>query len=342
MPLEYIYIHPNHLPTQLTNEEKLSLDSPLTKKELNDALSQLKNNKSPGSDGFSPEFFKKFWSDLGQHFFYCINECYLEGQLTDSQKIGIITCLPKSGKARNLLKYWRPISLLNTTYKMISLCITNRLRKILDRVISKEQKGFLKGRSISDCTRIMYDIIFECQSKDINGMILLVDFEKAFDSLSWDFIQSSLKKFNFGNNFIKWVNIFQKGSNSRIILNGHLSDAFALERGCRQGDPISPYLFILCLEFLTLAIKHDDHLRGITIKNNEHKCSQYADDTSIFLFASEENLRRCLKILHNFYILSGLKININKTKVIRIGPIRETDRRYCRENDLEWVSEFTA
>ena len=173
-------------------------------------------------------------------------------------------------------------------------------------------------------------------------MILLVDFEKAFDSLSWDFIQSSLKKFNFGNNFIKWVNIFQKGSNSRIILNGHLSDAFALERGCRQGDPISPYLFILCSEFLTLAIKHDDHLRGITIKNNEHKCSQYADDTSIFLFASEENLRRCLQILHNFYIMSGLKININKTKVIRIGPIRETDRRYCRENDLEWVSEFTA
>ena len=188
----------------------------------------------------------------------------------------------------------------------------------------------------------MYDIIFECEHKGVDGLILLVDFEKAFDSLLWRFIHQSLLKFNFGENFIKWISLFQHGSNSKIILNGHLSDSFTLHRGCRQGDPISPYLFILCSEFLTLAIKNNDNIEGIKVLNKTHKSSQYADDTSVYLKATERNLRNCLITLEWFYYVSGLKININKTKVIRIGPIRETDRRFCRENNLEWVSKYTA
>ena len=188
----------------------------------------------------------------------------------------------------------------------------------------------------------MYDIIFECENRGIDGLILLVDFEKAFDSLSWRFIHQVLKKYNFGNNFIKWINMFQQGSNSRIILNGNLSDAFNLYRGCRQGDPISPYLFILCSEFLTIAIKNNPEIEGIRIMTKEHKTSQYADDTSVYLKATERNLKKCLDTLEWFYHISGLKINIGKTKVIRIGPIRETDRRFCRENNLEWVSKYNA
>ena len=185
---------------------------------------------------------------------------------------------------------------------------------------------------------MMYDTIFECESKRINGQILLVDFEKAFDSLSWNYIHSALIKFNFGPNFIKWIKLFQTGSNSKIIVNGHLSDSFELQRGCSQGDPISPYLFILCSELLTLALKEDRTIKGIEMNNKERKCSQYADDTSVFLKATEENLKRCLSILNWFYQISGLKINIQKTKVIRIGPIRETDRGFCRKNNLEWGS----
>ena len=188
----------------------------------------------------------------------------------------------------------------------------------------------------------MYDTIFECESKNSSGLILLVDFEKAFDSLSWKFIHQALEKFNFGSNFRKWIHMFQKGSKSKVILIGHISDSFELQRGCRQGDPISPYLFILCSEYLTLALKNERNLEGIIINRKERKCSQYADDTSIFLKSTENNLKLCLSILNWFYLISGLKINIQKTKVIKLGPIRETDRRFCRENDLEWVSEFVA
>ena len=168
-------------------------------------------------------------------------------------------------------------------------------------------------------------------------MILLVDFQEAFDSLSWNFINETLKTLNFGDNFIKWISIFQKNSNSRVLLNGHLSKPFSLERGCRL-----PYLFILCSEFLTLAFKQSTTIEGITIRQKEHRLSQYADDTSPFLKASEQNLRNSLIILEWFYRKSGLKINIHKTKVIRIGPIRETDRLFCRENNLDWVTKFTA
>ena len=329
-------------PVTLTPEEKAQLELPISKVELDLALKSMKNNKSPGMDGYSPEFLKKIWDQLGWFFLESINESFTNGELTESQTQGMITCIPKSGKARNLLQNWRPISLLNTSYKLISLCITNRLRKVLNRIISPEQKGFLEGRTISDCTRVMYDIINACQTDDIDGLILLVDFQKAFDSLSWNFINETLNKLNFGAYFIKWINIFQKNSNSRVLLNGHLSEPFLLERGCRQGDPISPYLFILCSEFLTLAFKQSTNIEGITIRQREHRLSQYADDTSAFLKASEQNLRNCLEILEWFYRKSGLKINIHKTKVIRIGPICETDRRFCRENNLDWVTKFTA
>ena len=234
---------------------------------------------------------------------------------------GLITCLPKPGKARNLVKNWRPISLLNTTYKIISSVLTTRLRTVLNRIISPEQKGFLEGRSISDCTRLMYDIIFSCEQINIDGLILLIDFEKAFDSLSWELIGKTLEEFNFGENFRKWLNLFQSKSNSRVILNGHLSQPFLLHRGCHQGDPISPYLFILCSEYLTLAFKNTNTIEGIKIGDKEYRISQYADDTSNFLKATEENLKNSLKIMEWFYHKSGLKINYSKTKVIRIGPI---------------------
>ena len=121
--------------------------------------------------------------------------------------------------------------------------------------MSPEQNGFLEDRSINDCTRLMHDIINECNSKGVDGLILLVDFKKAFDSISWKFIAKSLKYLNFGRVFINWIRMFQEGATSIILLNGHQTEPFHIKRSCRQGDLICPYIFILCTEFLTQAFK---------------------------------------------------------------------------------------
>ena len=110
----------------LLTTKKIELDNPITKLELDEALTNMKNNKFPGLDGYSAEFFFKFWPQLGHFFLECIKECFENDCLIDSMSQGLITCLPKSGKARNLLKNWRPISLLNTTYKLISSVLTTR------------------------------------------------------------------------------------------------------------------------------------------------------------------------------------------------------------------------
>ena len=167
-----------------------------------------------------------------------------------TQKQGVITCLPKPNKSRHYLKNWRPISLLNVVYKLASSVISNRLKTILDKLINQDQKGFIAGRFIGENVRLIYDVLFETKHQDIPGMILSIDFEKAFDTVSWKFMKKVLEYFNFGPSVISWISIFQNGSESCIIQNGFMSEFFNLKRGCTLGDPISPYIFILCAEIL--------------------------------------------------------------------------------------------
>ena len=166
--------------------------------------------------------------------------------------------------------------------------------------------------------------------------------KKAFDSISWDFILKSLEKFNFGETTITWVRSLQIGSNSKILQNGYLSEEITLGRGCRQGDPISPYLFILAAEFLAKAIRSNTNIKGITIHNKEHKLSTYADDTTLFTKYNENSIRSCMKTLTEFELVSGLKVNKEKTKVILLGANRDNRMKLCTDLNLMWSHKFTA
>ena len=320
----------------LSQQEAEHLEGEIKIEELTKALKNMKNDKSPGLDGFTAEFYKFFWIDIGTFVLRSLNYAYRFGQLSVTQKQGVITCLPKPNKNRHFLKNWRPISLLNVVYKLASSVIANRIKTVLDSLILEDQKGFMSGRFIGENIKLIYDILFETKQQEIPGLILSIDFEKAFDTVSWKFIDKVLTYFNFGPSIKSWIHLFQNDSESCIIQNGFLSDFLKLKRGCRQGDPISPYIFILCAEILGKMIRKNEKLKGITINGKEFRLSQYADDTQIFLNGTEESLRETLSVLDMFYHMSGLKINMEKTRAIWIGAHSNSTAQICRNNRLDW------
>ena len=167
------------------------LEGELTESEILAVLKKMKNDKSPGSDGFTVEFFKFFYNDLKVFIRKSINEGYRDGKLSITQRQGIITCLPKGEKPKHSFKKWPPITLLNVIYKLASGSKAERIKQVLDKLISKEQTGFMSGRYIGENTRLIYDIL-HITKLDIPGLLLIIDFEKAFDSISWKFIEKVL------------------------------------------------------------------------------------------------------------------------------------------------------
>lgn len=320
----------------ITDEQANKLEGFLTLQEISDTLKNMKNGKSPGLSGFSAEFFKVFWKQLGAFILRSLNYGYKIGELSITQKQGIITCIPKDNKPKIFLKNWRPLTLLDTVYKLASGAIANRIKTVLDLIINKDQTGFIKGRSIVENIRVIYDLMKFTDEHHIPGLLLLIDFEKAFDSLSWNFLYKALEHLNFGESIRKWVKVFYKNISSAVILSGHLSSFFNIERGCRQGDPLSPYLFVICAEFLATKIRKNDNIKGISINNIEFKISQYADDTSAILDGSETSLNQTLEELLKFSRISGLNINLDKTQLVWIGSEKFSTKSIKTKWKLLW------
>ena len=308
----------------------------ITINELSNSLSRMQNNKTPGSDGFPAEFFKVFWIKMKYHVLNSINESYERGQLSSTMRQCIISSLPKGDKPRQFLSNWRPVSLLNVTYKLASSSIANRLKDVLGCIISNTQSGFLAGRYIGETTRLVYDIMNTLENTKQPGLLLLIDFQKAFDSVSWKFLYQILENFNFGPSMINWFKLFNCDIYAPVIQYGHLLEPFQIKRGCRQGDPIASYLFLTCAEILFMLINSNTDITGIKIGNHEYKLAQFADDTTIFLDGSTKSLSSTLNILEIFGTISGLKMNSDKTKVIWIGRKKFSKDKLQTKTPLTW------
>lgn len=324
----------------LSENEALSMEQDISVEECFTFLKNMKKNKSPGSDGYTVEFYLHFWNDLKHYMVRSFRESFQQDLLTESQRLGIITCLPKPGKPRQFIKNWRPVTLLNIDYKIISGVISNRIKKHLDNLISNCQKGFIAGRQIGECTRLISDIINKLKKINKPGILLMIDFEKAFDSVEWNFLDRTLRYFNFGKVIRKWIKLFYTNIESCTINNGHCSSRFRLERGVRQGDPLSPYIFILMTEILTRSIMKHEDIKGINLDDSEFLISQLADDTTLLLEPNEKSFRTCMSILNKFALYSGLSINFSKTLAIKIG----LDERFfydLGDKNIMWQTEGT-
>jgi exonuclease III len=255
--------HPDVVGSKLNEVEKAELDRPLTLRELDISIKKAKKNTAPGIDGVSNRFINKFWEFYRVPLYkYAVN-CYETGSLTDNFRSTKIRLIPKKGNLTNL-KNWRPISLLNCFYKIISRVIANRLQKHMDKLTKVCQKGYSSSKQCQEVLINIIDSVNKIKVSGNRGALVSLDIKKAFDSTSHRYLQSVYNFFNFGPNFIRWLNLISTNRRACIILDNKLySSFFDLERGNAQGDTASPYIFNLGFQILLFKINYDLQIQGI-------------------------------------------------------------------------------
>ena len=305
----------------LCEDSKRNCEGKVTNAECYKALKELKWNKSPGNDGFTAEFYCTFWPVLGDLLVNALNETFERGLLSNSQRQGVITLIEKDGKDNLQVKNYRPITLLNVDYKILSKVLAKRVKEILGEIIHFDQIGYIKNRNIGEAVRLIDDMFFFSINQSI-GFLGAVDFEKAFDSVSHEFILKVLKKFGFGDDFCTWIKILYRDISSCVMNGGHSTGYFSIGRGVRQGDPLSPYIFVMAIEILTMCIRNDKNVRGIKLGETEIKQVLYADDITLFL-KDTDSVKRVKMIFDDFEKISGLKVNNDKTNFMWLGKDNE-------------------
>ena len=317
---------------KLSEEQRTSCEGQISKEECKRAIEMFENGKTPGNDGMPIEFYNKLWDTLADQLVDVFNLSFQLEEMTTSQRQAIITLIDKKGKDRSYLENWRPISLVNVDAKIASKIIANRIKCCLPDTIHHNQSGFIKDRFIGETARSILDIIDHTTHSELLDMMIFIDFEKAFDSIKWCFLYKCLEAFNFAPEFIKWLKTFYKDISSFVVNNGVSSPTFKLGRGVRQGDPLSPHLFVVAIEILAISIRSNTNIKGITIGDNETKLLAYADDMTALLsdIASAKELLDSLNIFEKY---SGLKMNVSKTKAMWIGTMKDSSEKPL---GLEW------
>ena len=303
---------------KLSDDDRDNLEGPLSYDECKNVLESFQSDKAPGEDGFTVEFYKFFYDLLGENLLACLNEAYEKNELTISQRRGIITLLPKEDGSLLDLHNWRPITLLNVDQKIAAKAIAKRLETVLPNLIHPDQTGFVKGRYIGENIRLISDVLDLTKEQKIPGILIALDFRKAFDSLEWPFIMRILDAFNFGSSIKRWISTFYTNVESAVLNNGYTTSWFKPSKGVRQGCPLSPYLFILSAELMSIKLRYDSGVKGINLFGNELKLSQFADDTNLFC-ADLNSVEKALNTVNDFGRIAGLQLNMKKTKAIWLG-----------------------
>ena len=316
---------------KLNEDEVKSCEGKVTVEELGKGLKLLSNGSSPGMDGLSTEFYKVFWNKIGKFLECSFNSSFEKGELSYSQNLAVITLIHKGKELpRDKLTHWRPISLTNSDYKILAKTLAIRLLDVIESIVGKEQSAYIRNRDISDNLSLINDIVDYLREKNKPGVILAIDFSKAFDSISRTFLLNAFKRFGFGAEFVKWISVLMQENKSSLIYNGWISDSFQILRGIRQGCPFSALAFIVGLEYLALRIKADIRIKGVKIDNNQNenniiekiiKIVMYADDVTLLL-RDKDDVRLALDTIDRFYQLSGLTVNRIKTEAMWLGSNR--------------------
>uniref|UniRef100_A0A803QEM9 Reverse transcriptase domain-containing protein n=1 Tax=Cannabis sativa TaxID=3483 RepID=A0A803QEM9_CANSA len=300
--------------------------------EISAALFEMGKDKAPGPDGLPTSFYSHHWGTVEPDLLAMISHFFRTSELLKVINDTSIILVPKK-ESPVLVTDYRPIALCNVSYKVISKVIANRLRYILEKIISPNQAAFVKGRHIAENSMIAREIVHSMSKKKGKRgfMMIKLDMEKAYDKMEWDFILSVLQCLRFPNIFIKWISSCIMVNEIKLLLNGSVAGRIKPERGLRQGDPLSPALFILGADVLSRLIidKVDKGLiKGFCMGRNGVAVSHllFADDIILFGQASTREAASFMDCLDKYCKLSGQTVNINKSSVYFSKKVPATTR----------------
>ena len=323
----------------LKDQDIVQLDADLSLRELKTAIMGMSKNKAPGPDGLPIEVYQKLWDELSDVLLKTYKYVFEKGEMHPDAMNGVLNLIPKQGKDTRFLKNLRPITLLNSDYKIIERVIANRIQEVLPGIIHHDQAGFMKNRQAALVVRKMMDLMQLCQNNEEQGIMLCLDFVKAFDKVEEKSIQGSLHYFGFPRFIKEWVRILYTGFTVQIQNNGFLSEKIQIQRSVHQGGCCSAFLFIILVEIMASKIREDQNIQGLKDGESEHKLNQFADDTSIASTFSQTSLDAAFQKLEWFKTQSGLELSYEKTSIYRIGSLRNSDMKLITQQQISWVTE---
>lgn len=306
------------LPT-LTESQLLTLNSPFTTAEIAATIETLPNGKSPGPDGFSNEYFKKFKPCLLPHLHSVFTKAATTATFPPEMLQAYIVTLPKPGKDPITPSNFRPISLLNSDIKIYAKLITRRLTTYIPSLIQKDQMGFVRGRQTSDATRRIINIIHHAELTKTPSLLLSIDAEKAFDRVNWKYMSMTLSKYGFSGNMLNAILALYSCPSARVYTSSMLSTPFQISNGTRQGCPLSPTIFDLMIEPLAEAIRSRAGVTGFQFGATTHLINLFADDVILFLTNPRTSLPTAHEILTSFGNVSYYKVNCSKSLILDLG-----------------------
>lgn len=302
---------------------RANLTANFSELEIWNAIKGCDGNKAPGPDGFNIASIKKGWDFMKDDILRFMEEFHKNSNLPKGFNASFITLVPKVENPLKLSDY-RPISLIGSMYKILSKVLAARLKPTLNSVIGEVQSAFTGGRNIQDSILIANEVVDGWKRNKVKGLIFKLDLEKAFDNLNWVFLFKMMKLFGYPDDWILWIHECLSTASISVLVNGAPTKEFKMQKGVRQGDPLSPFLFIIAAESLNCLFQEAvslGSLKGLKVSDEDPVLThlQFADDTLIFCEAKMEEISAVKGLLQGFEVMSGLKINYHKSLVCGVG-----------------------
>jgi hypothetical protein len=311
--------------SSIDEEDNNVLEQPFTEEEVLGVVKNMAGDKAPGPDGYSMAFFRKCWDIVKHDVMAVFREFYTYGTFEKSLNVTFLALIPKKPGAVEC-KDFRPISLVTGIYKILAKVLANRLKMVLDKVVSDSQNAFVCGRQTLDSMLIANESL---DSRIKPGILCKLDIEKAYDHVDWNFLLYMLRRCGFNEKWRRWIYACISTVHFSILVNGSPSGFFPSSRGLRQGDPLSPLLFLIVMEALSKMLDkavERGYLAGFQVDNLGHNALSishlfFADDTLTMCGADADQLWHLRGIFIWFQAIFGLKINLTKSELVPMGHV---------------------